>query len=135
MKLHIFVVSYYVQQIFGEGEDKTLGPVLLQPSINVAAETQEEAVAIVRAADGFERTVTGVANGTQDVLVADAPVADSSEVDSLKASLAAMSGENEKLREVNQALESDVAAASTKITDLRAQLNQKPQTAPAQPTA
>lgn len=138
MKVHVFEISYYIQQVWVEGEEKTRGGVLFQPAVSVAAETQDAAIALLKKTtpEGVEATVSHVSNGAQDILIAD-PVNESSELVSLKESFAAMSDENEKLREANQGLEADLASASAKIAakiaDLEAQLNQKPQPQPAQP--
>lgn len=114
MKVHVFEISYYIQ---GPGEEPSTGPVLVQAPALVAAADEAAAVALLKhqVEDelGVVMTVTHISNGAQDVMVADPVVVDeSSELASLKESLAAMTEENAKLL---------------------AALNQKPSEQPEQP--
>lgn len=114
MRVHVFVVSYFIRH----GED---GPVLLQEPANIGAESQEEAIATLRAsvADGVVLEVTGVANAQQDVLIATgepAPVPNDGML------IASLESELLSAKEAAATLDQENTAFATQVLSLQANL-------------
>lgn len=114
MRVHVFVVSYFIRH----GED---GPVLLQAPANIGAESQEGAIATLRASigDGVVLEVTGVANAQQDVLIATGEPAPLPNDGMLITSL---EGELKAAKEAAATLDQENTAFASQVLSLQANL-------------
>ena len=102
MKVSVFQISYYLRL----GAD---GPVQMQPPLNVAGETQGDAITLLskQYGEGIVVEVTGIRNGEQEVLVADAAPADNAALDAANAQVAELTA---KLTELQTVLDKVKAA-------------------------